>query len=366
MSSVLFEAAAGAGKTQLLVNRALEESGSRTNNVAITTFTDENTEIIRRRVIKQRGYVPSNVEILPWYTFLLRHGARPFQYSAGFGEFDIKGIDLVNGQSTSFVAKNTWNWFFNPSVKVYSDKLSALALLCDRNANGAMTTRLRSLFSTVYIDEIQDMAGYDFDFIETLMKSGVRLVMAGDQRQQTYKTNLSRKNKTYNNGGMTGYITNKHLQSICKVDTRTLSGSYRCCQEILDLANCMYPHMTQTYSIAELDNDRLRGVFLITEDKMQSYIEEVRPHLLRYKENSKGLFIQRAMNIGIAKGSTYEDVCIYPTAAFKSWILNHDSELAPATRSLFYVALTRARYSVAIVVDQSFLCKQHGLQVWDR
>lgn len=362
MNSVLFEAAAGAGKTQHLVKMALEECQS--SRVAVTTFTEENTEVIKSRVIAIKGEVPANMEILPWYTFLLRHGVRPFQYSAGFGEFDLKGIVLVNGRSANRISKNARQWFFDSSERIYSDKLAALALRCDRNSGGAMIARLNKLFSTVYIDEIQDMAGYDLDLISSLMKSDTRVIMAGDQRQHTYQTNHSSKNKTFNNSGMARYIASKHLQSICSIDTNTLSGSHRCCQEILELANCMYPRMTQTRSLAKLEEVRPRGVFLITEDMMSDYLEDVQPQILRYKVNSKGLYVPQGINIGIAKGSTYDDVCIYPTPAFSKWLLNHDSELANSTRSLFYVALTRARYSATIVVDHSFLQGNHGLRLW--
>jgi DNA helicase-2/ATP-dependent DNA helicase PcrA len=57
------------------------------------------------------------------------------------------------------------------------------------------------------------------------------------------------------------------------------------------------------------------------------------------------------MNFGESKGLSFDGVLIYPTKPFCNWLKNHLSELAPTSRSKFYVAITRARYSVGIVYD---------------
>lgn len=58
-----------------------------------------------------------------------------------------------------------------------------------------------------------------------------------------------------------------------------------------------------------------------------------------------------AMNFGESKGLSFDRVLIYPTDPIKKWLQNHSSELAPTSRSKLYVAITRARYSVAFVYD---------------
>jgi superfamily I DNA/RNA helicase len=59
----------------------------------------------------------------------------------------------------------------------------------------------------------------------------------------------------------------------------------------------------------------------------------------------------KAMNFGESKGLSFDRVLIYPTKPFCNWFKNHLSELATTSRSKFYVAITRARYSVGIVYD---------------
>lgn len=73
--SVLFEAAAGSGKTTLLTNLALKY---RSDRVLFTTYTDENTEEIRSSFLRAARMPPSNIDLMPWFTFLLKHCVKPF------------------------------------------------------------------------------------------------------------------------------------------------------------------------------------------------------------------------------------------------------------------------------------------------
>lgn len=55
-------------------------------------------------------------------------------------------------------------------------------------------------------------------------------------------------------------------------------------------------------------------------------------------------------------------VIIYPTTPMKEWIFNHNKELKPKSRARLYVAVTRAKYSVAIILAD---CKNvDGISVW--
>jgi hypothetical protein len=56
-----------------------------------------------------------------------------------------------------------------------------------------------------------------------------------------------------------------------------------------------------------------------------------------------------AINIGVSKGSTYERVLIFPTKPMQKYLETGDATKLKAPERL-YVAVTRARYSVAFVV----------------
>ena len=56
-----------------------------------------------------------------------------------------------------------------------------------------------------------------------------------------------------------------------------------------------------------------------------------------------------AINFGDAKGLAFDRVLIYPTKPILAWINDPSSKLEDRSRARLYVAITRARYSVAFV-----------------
>lgn len=89
----LLISAAGAGKTTLLVDNALKSK----KKILITTYTQSNEAEIRKKFVEKVGYIPSNVTIQTWFSFLIQHGVKPYQSYI----FDIKinGMLLVNKKS---------------------------------------------------------------------------------------------------------------------------------------------------------------------------------------------------------------------------------------------------------------------------
>lgn len=91
MSNKVIIAAAGSGKTQYLVKEALKSSSG---NVLITTFTDKNTEEIKSRIIARAHSIPTNITVMPWFSFLLKHGVRPYQ-SMVYADKRIDNLGIV-------------------------------------------------------------------------------------------------------------------------------------------------------------------------------------------------------------------------------------------------------------------------------
>ena len=72
---------------------------------------------------------------------------------------------------------------------------------------------------------------------------------------------------------------------------------------------------------------------------------------MQLRENKKTIVNEnyRVMNFGEAKGLSFDRVLIYPTTPFIEWLKDNKSELKETSRSKLYVAITRARHSVAFV-----------------
>lgn len=90
----LLIAAAGSGKTTFLVDEALKQKEGK---ILITTYTQANEEEIRKKIIEKNKVIPENITVQTWFSFLLKHGVRPFQ--GVLFEKKIKGLILVNSQS---------------------------------------------------------------------------------------------------------------------------------------------------------------------------------------------------------------------------------------------------------------------------
>jgi DNA helicase-2/ATP-dependent DNA helicase PcrA len=363
----LFIAAAGSGKTTFIVNEALSCKSER---VLITTFTIANAQSIREKILKENnGIIPANVTIQTWFSFLLEHGVRPYR----FWDECVMGVCLVNQISTKWISEckpdGTLNpqYYFDSNIDVYSDKLSKLVIRCNEKSAGYVIKRLEKIYRRIYIDEIQDMGGYDLEIIKLFMKSSLYLTMVGDPRQSVYMTHPDKKHEKYNNGKIKEFIQTECKKIPLTIDDTTLNCSYRNSKEICALSAKLYPSLPQCES--RLKNTATHmGIFFVKISDIEQYISSLNNVVqLRYnKKESRTILKTDIMNFGISKGLEFYHVLIYPTKPILKWLLNNQSEFAESSRAEFYVALTRASFSVGIVVDDNFKKTVEGITMWTK
>jgi DNA helicase-2/ATP-dependent DNA helicase PcrA len=70
---------------------------------------------------------------------------------------------------------------------------------------------------------------------------------------------------------------------------------------------------------------------------------------MRYDRRTK-LIHRNVINFGMSKGLTFERTLLYPTGKIKTALAENDISECGA-KAKFYVALTRAKHSVAIVYN---------------
>lgn len=81
---------------------------------------------------------------------------------------------------------------------IYKDYIAEFALECIIKNKISLQKYLPSIFDTIYIDEAQDLCGYDFEILKFLLqKTNVPIIVAGDAKQTTYTTANVRKNKKF-------------------------------------------------------------------------------------------------------------------------------------------------------------------------
>jgi DNA helicase-2/ATP-dependent DNA helicase PcrA len=337
--------AAGGGKTTRIVDHALARSAERSG---LLTYTDNNIGELKRRFYELNSAIPPDVEVWSWYTFLLREMARPYQNSLFNGR--IAGIFWVEGRSETFAdATKIDQYYFHGSKRIYSDKLARFVCECDRASGGAVIRRLEQRFDRLYIDEIQDMAGWDIELIELLLRSNIDVMLVGDHRQATFRTNNAAKNSGY--GGV------KIIKKFREWEKANLCGltyeveTHRCNQHIADIADGFFPQEPRTKSL----NSRATGhdgVFVIASADVVAYVEKFQPQVLRLdvKTDCHGY---PALNFGESKGLTFDRVLIFPHKLGQKWLSTGELTHVEKSAAKMYVGISRARYSVAFVHDDA-------------
>ncbi len=356
MSNNLIIAAAGSGKTTHLVEEALKSKDSK---VLITTFTEANENEIRKKFFKLKGCIPSNITIQTWFSFLIQHGVKPYQ--SVLYDCKVNGLLLVNqksglkyrtkdGKPVYYGENDPLKHYFSKNQLIYSDKVSKFATRATKLTNGLVIKRIENIFSNIFIDEVQDLSGYDLEIVKLLFGSKSNILLVGDPRQVTYHTHNEAKYKKYSDGDIVGFVKTECSKYAVNIDDTTLNKSYRNNEYICCLANSIYPQFKPCEFIERPPTDH-DGVFFISEADVDEYLKKYKPMQLRESSRKSVNADYPVMTFGGSKGLTFDRVLIYPTKDMEKWFFDHNKELKNQMRSKFYVAVTRAKYSVAIVYD---------------
>lgn len=342
-NNLVYIAAAGSGKTTHLVEEALKNANKK---IAIITYTINNLNEIRNCIYLKLSYIPSNIIIQSWFSFLLTECVRPYQ-NFQYDEHRIESIEFYHGRSARFIAKSDIKYFLSEGKYIYTDKISEFACLCDRLSKGLIINRLEEIYDAVYIDEIQDLAGYDFDFLELLLESKLETIFVGDNRQATFSTNNSIKYKKFKGKNIIDLFKLWEKQGKCFLNY--MQNCYRCNQMICDLADSLYPEMPKTISCNK-DRTGHDGNFIIKEKDVNKYLFIFKPVVLRYDIKTKYDDII-ATNFGVSKGLTFDRVLIIPNGPINKFLNTGELYYIEKSKPKLYVAITRAKYSVAFIYD---------------
>jgi len=360
----LIIATAGSGKTTYLTDEALK---IKDENVLITTYTEANEEEIRKKIINKNGCVPNNIKIQTWFSFLLQHGVRPYQskmheelYEKKIGFFLTEkrsGYRSTNwyGKPIYWGEQDFWRYYFTKDLKIYSDKISAFIVKCNDKSNGEVISRISRIYPNIFIDEIQDLAGWELEILRLFFETTSRILLVGDPRQITYLTHHPQKNVIRIDGKnqyltINEFIEKHNLDSICPIDPDSLKHSHRNNKSICDFSSKLFPEYdpSEPCTCDQCRNYTIdhEGIFLIKENDVKQYRSKFSPTELRWKNSEFPEW-----NFGKSKGMTFPRVLIYPTNPIKKWLKDNSQKLEPTSCCKFYVAITRARYSVAIVYN---------------
>lgn len=331
-------ACAGSRKTTFIVEQALALANKR---VLITTYTNENVDQVTAFFVEKAGEVPPHVTIRSWFSFILQEGIRPYQADVTKAG-RVRTLDFHSEQPWSAKKSDFDAYFLTPANDVYSDHAAEFAYEADVKSGGLVVQRLERMYTHVFIDEVQDLAGYDLDLLGRLFRSNLAVMAVGDPRQATFRTNKGNKNSKFKGANIGEWVDKM------KFPVEHWTDCYRCHQLICDFADRLYPVWPKSRSVGVADTGH-DGIHQIKRADVEAYVATHQATVLRYwnKTNTLGL---KAHNMGAVKGRTFARVVIFPTLPMLKFLKKGKLEEA-GDLAKFYVAVTRARHSVAFVID---------------
>lgn len=339
--------AAGSGKTFKICENAMKNLTT-DNKVLLITYTNRGKEALINEFKKQNfGVIDKNVIIKTWFQFLLSDWIKPYQASF-FKDINlIKSFDFSNAYG--FINKkptSSPSRYITKSKNILSNEASRLALLLNDKSTHAVISRLERIYNNIYIDEVQDLSGDDINILEILFDSKINIFCVGDPKQSTYKTYNTNKFKNKTGKNIFQYFESLNSDSI--VEMAVDNKSRRCNADICKLANMIHPNEPLIESLKD-ESDFHKGVYIISSDDVKEYYNNYRPIILRYDKRTKCEY-HDVINYGVSKGLTFDRTLIYPNKPLTKLILKGTNLSSPEK---YYVAATRAKHSVCIVLDNT-------------
>ncbi|NOX67523.1 MAG: UvrD-helicase domain-containing protein [Chlorobi bacterium] len=381
MTRNLILASAGAGKTYRIVSEAIQEIDSG-NKVLVVTYTESNQAEIINKFKKLEGMDRDKFHVKGLFTFLLEDVIRPYQ-SCIFQDrietiyFNKSDPHKANGRTIPGRKEIQTDGSYNPTYyltsckkKAHTTYLAKLAARVIKESKGKPIKRLEEIYDHIYIDEVQDLIGWDYDVIKKIAKSNkLDITCVGDFRQTIYDTSTAQKQPK---------TSTQKLECFKKMEfnSRSMSINRRSIQCICDIADSIYSNeeYKKTQSLVkEIPSEYKEhtGVFVVKSSDSTRYIKKYNPTLLRHSVRSGNEFNQASLtkvNFGKSKGLGFNRVLVLPTTRYVDYLKGNknifDKDKTDASKNKLYVAMTRARYSLGFVIQDNFADKCN-LPVWN-
>ncbi|MDG1154249.1 MAG: UvrD-helicase domain-containing protein [Alphaproteobacteria bacterium] len=332
MDKKIILSVAGSGKTEYAIKKINLE-----DKFLLLTYTDNNYLNLKERIVKKFGYLPNNVKIYKYYSFLYNFFFKPLL----FYSFPAKEIDF-NSRAGKYIKGTDDKYFINPiNNKLYSYRMSKLLL--DRVKDDCIK-RLNKYFDYIIVDEVQDFSANDFNFLEIFCNSTDNVLFIGDFYQHTYDSSTDGmvKKNLYK-------CSDKYIKELKKfglsIDVTTLQKSYRCSSSV-----CKFIEKKLGIDIKS-HNEKDSEIRLVENEKEIDNImkngEIVK--LFFQKHYEYGSF---SNNWGNSKGcDCYNDVCVILNNTTTKFFPCELKSLSPNNKSKLYVAITRAKNNVYFVKE---------------
>lgn len=383
MPNELWIAGAGSGKTHQIITDAINviQGGGR---VLVITYTTNNQAELRARFVELYGSSSAHFVVKGLFSFYLEDMVRPYQSQLfpnriAAALFTSSNPHLIPGKTFPIKGRaekledgtiNPLHYLTPCKTKVYSGFLAKLATLIAKRSKDAPAKRVKEIYQKVFFDEVQDLVGWDYDVIQSLSNVMTdSICCVGDFRQTIYTTTFGHKSPQTPAEKIDCFIGKM------KFKKHPMPKNRRCIQEICNLSDTIHiGQYDETISdVTKIPDDLAHhtGVFIVKRSQVTEYLAAFQPHVLRWSSATGNNYLPSSTScytFGTSKGLGFDRVLMVPTEKHMDFFCGNLKAFEKAktdeSQNKLYVAITRARYSLAVVVEDK-LAKNVPYPLWD-
>lgn len=354
MDKTIILAKAGSGKTYHICNVIDPQK----RNI-ILAFTNQNISNILKELEKIHGEIPEHTVVMTFHSFLYHTFIRPFELLIS-EYFKCKtihsdGVSVETPEQPYQDGKPNWkyvkkdrvgHYYTSTQKQIYVSRMSEIVLQINSKECSLLRcgiSYLNVFFDAILVDEVQDFRGFDWKFLEGLIKGFDNITLVGDFYQHSVSGD--------NNSGVpfdkcsTYELYKSYLNGLnVVVDELTLSATRRCPQSI-----CEFVTRKTGISIeSHRENGHMGQVRVVSsDDEAQRILSDISIKKLLWNKSEKSKY--NTINWGYSKGDTYSSVCVVLTEKLSDLLDVNFSLPDGSTKNKLYVALTRTQGDLYIM-----------------
>lgn len=327
---------AGSGKTYYLVSQL-----NLVRRTLLITYTIGNSENLKAAIISKFGFIPENIKIKTYFNFLYSFCFKPF-LANGF----IKGVYWDQPpEFTRFLKRSDLNFYVYKKKWLYHNRIALLIL--QKKISNEVKFRLEKYYDCLFIDEVQDFGGYDFDLLSDLAQCNLQILFVGDFFQHTYNTSQDGNINCNLYKDLSAYY--KKFEAInFLVDLTTLINSRRCSATICDFIRNEVG--IQIFS-ENLRTTEIKVIGTQEEADLMFFDDEI----IKLFYSGQDLYNCNSHNWGSSKGLEFDNICVVLNKeTLRLFNGQNLSQLKSITKNKFYVACSRGRNNLYFVSSKFY------------
>ncbi|MEQ1838330.1 MAG: DNA helicase UvrD [Candidatus Nitrotoga sp.] len=309
----------------------------------MVTYTENNYKNLHSRITTEYGCIPDRIRLYTYFSFLYSFCLRPFLGD----KLRVRGINFDEPpEYTRKLNISDERRYLDKARRLYKNRMAGLLIV--KGLMPDVNCRLSKYFDSFFVDEVQDFAGHDFNFMCDLTSTDVLTVLVGDFYQHTFDTSRDGNVNMSLHKDLTAYKS-KLKKKDYVIDDTVLGKSHRCSPTVCDFVS-----QKIGIDIESHRNDETKVEYVESEARADQLFHQ--PDIVKLFYQSHHKYRCFSDNWGASKGiDSYGSVCVVlnnkTDGLYKSGRL---TSLPPVTKNKLYVACTRSRADIHFVPEKYY------------